>query len=499
MNTALNPILLKELRQAVRSRFVSGALLFFLLGLLSVVAIVLLVNQERAVRNPTALFEMGSGAAIGVYIALATVGLLFLPAYTGIRMAFERGGEQLDLQYATTLAPARVVDGKMLACGAVFLQFAGVSLPFLVLSFMLRGVNLPGILLAFGFLTCATAWINYLALFTALLPLNRLLRILFALALAAFICFHLFLVITFSLEVLLEESFQIDWRDKDFWSATGFIAGATFTVCAMLRILSVSFLMPAASNRARPIRAWLTGFWILWGLLTAALAWLQREPDAFYAWILPFTVVAAVALVLAAAENPGYPRRVRREIPSESFRRLAFPFFSGAPSGVAWSFGIAAVTLGMGFGLEWATDFGIGAVCPNCGVPHDSGADSFELTSRALLGFLVVAGHAFTVRLLWRHWLHRVVQHGQLWALVLLSIAAGGLLPLLAQIGSEPEMTGRGLWQFGSLSAVFYEKVPLRPLLLKTGLWVLLAGFPFLRDFIRELRDFRRPAPGAPA
>lgn len=497
MTTTLNPILLKELRQAVRSRFVSGALLVFLLALLVIVAVVLLVNQGRAVSNPSAIFSMGSGVAAGVYISLALVALLFLPAFTGIRLVFERNGEQLDLQYATTLEPARIIDGKMLACGAVFLQFAGVALPFLVLSFMLRGVNLGGVLLAFGFLAFATAWINYLALLVALLPLNRIWRALFGLALAGFLLQHVFLVIGFSMSVFLDGSLDMD---KDFWTGCAFTTGGGIVLCAVLRVVAISFLMPPAANRARPIRACLTVFWVLWAFLTAGLAWLNKDADIAYAWIIPGTIIACFAIVMAASESPGYPRRIRREIPAGPRRVLAFPFFSGAPSGVAWALGLAAVTLGIGLVMEAIRAHPLsGAVCSGCGKIHGSSASDENIAARALLAFLVIAGHAFTVRLLWRYGLRRYLDHTLLWVIVLLFVAVGGLLPLLAQIGAEPSKTGEGLWNFGSVLAAFFDDVKLRPLLSATGLWVLLASLPFLADFGRELRDFRRLEPEPPA
>ena len=67
MTHALNPILLKELRQAVRSRFVSGALLFFLFSLLAVVAGVLLSPERRAFAKPW------------IWLGGALAGLVFLP------------------------------------------------------------------------------------------------------------------------------------------------------------------------------------------------------------------------------------------------------------------------------------------------------------------------------------------------------------------------------------------------------------------------------------
>lgn len=139
----VNPIALKELRQAVNSRFVNGMLLT-LLGLM------LAVLTRFALRlDPNGSSTRGDGLWLFIQLEgiLALATLVALPLYAGVRLAVERGSESGELLFRTTLTPLQVVWGKLWSALAVAGVTASVCVPFVTVSWLLRGIDIVAIVL----------------------------------------------------------------------------------------------------------------------------------------------------------------------------------------------------------------------------------------------------------------------------------------------------------------------------------------------------------------
>jgi hypothetical protein len=137
----LNPMLLKELRQAMRNPFLTGALMF-LLGSLFLVWLAILTRQN---------FLIGEQSRIGlqvirIFLAILTVVSLFcVPLYTGIRFTIERMTPAGELMFATALPVWRIIRGKFLSAAYIQILFFSIFLPFMAVAGLLRGVDLPTI------------------------------------------------------------------------------------------------------------------------------------------------------------------------------------------------------------------------------------------------------------------------------------------------------------------------------------------------------------------
>ena len=100
----LNPVVIKELRQAVRSWTVTGVLLLFL-TVLFIASVGFLVSQsfEGDVNE-----QLGS-TLFGTFVTiLAGASILFIPLYIGIRIATER--QELEPGPAVRLHPHSGTD-----------------------------------------------------------------------------------------------------------------------------------------------------------------------------------------------------------------------------------------------------------------------------------------------------------------------------------------------------------------------------------------------------
>ena len=104
IDDALNPIVVKELRQAVQSRFVVVVLLLFL-GLQLLILGSMLVVSDANKRADLVDYSAGAGIFLGLQYLLVVTCLVFIPLYTGVRMAAERADNNVDLLFVSTLRP----------------------------------------------------------------------------------------------------------------------------------------------------------------------------------------------------------------------------------------------------------------------------------------------------------------------------------------------------------------------------------------------------------
>src|ERR1700744_5019979 len=93
----LNPIVVKELRQAVRSWGITGLLLLFLI-VLFITSVVFLLTQSFEVNDNQ---QLGGMLFPAFLIILAAASVLFIPLYLGLRVAGERQESNRDLLYAS--------------------------------------------------------------------------------------------------------------------------------------------------------------------------------------------------------------------------------------------------------------------------------------------------------------------------------------------------------------------------------------------------------------
>src|SRR5205085_4577573 len=107
LDDAVSPIVIRELRQAVRGRSLAVILLLFL--------VVELIALGLATAGGQLFFtgydggrELGGTVFTVLFRVLLFTTLLFVPLYTAVRMTLERGPEHLDLLFATPLTPRAI-------------------------------------------------------------------------------------------------------------------------------------------------------------------------------------------------------------------------------------------------------------------------------------------------------------------------------------------------------------------------------------------------------
>lgn len=343
----LNPIVVKELRQAVQSRFVVAVLLFFLILQLTVVGIFIAV--ERGVHGVESL-EFAPGRILFTILQGILLGtcVLFLPLYTGVRLSAERSSTNVDLLFVTTLSPRAIITGKFLGALVLGVMIFSACTPFLVFTYLLRGIDWPSILFIVAMDCLAVALAVLFAIFLAVVPANWLLKALLGLIGLAGLGFLFSGTLSLSILLLMELGVGAVMDTREFWAiATTALAGV-LGLAALFYSWAVALISPTSANRSLLPRLVFLVFWA--GSFALALTWNVLIPEArdgpIAVWIWVAGLLCCVHMVIAVNERESWSPRVARTIPKPLWLRLpAFLLYSGAGGGLILAAAMFAVTL----------------------------------------------------------------------------------------------------------------------------------------------------------
>ena len=334
INDKLNPIVVKELRQAVQGKFLIVVLICFLC--LQLLTVALFLTNESAFES----FNAGRNVCRVLLIILLATCLLFVPAYTGLRLASERADANVDLLFITTLRPRSIIWGKFFSGLILTILIYSACMPFMTFTYLLRGVDLLSIFILLALIFIVVAVGIQCAMLIGCVPTNRVFKVI--LGIGCFWCVVTFFiplsVVMFMPGGLLDSGIGSQLGSWEFWRvALGVLGGgaALITLCALL---STALISPLSANRALPIRIFITAVWLLTGI--GAVIWSIGVNDLGPIWTWGFihTLLFSIGLFVAVSERESLGQRVRQDIPRRRLPRLvAFLFYSGAASGVAWS------------------------------------------------------------------------------------------------------------------------------------------------------------------
>src|SRR5262245_5187959 len=235
---AVNPIVVKELRQAVQSRFVTATLMILLCIQLVALGVYLLFSGDA-----TTSFDSGRQIFLILLGIVFAAGMLFVPLYTAIRLVAERSDTQVDLLFISTIKPRRIITGKLAAATAINILIFSACLPFMTLTYFLRGIDLPSIftLMAACFLVIIAC--AQLAIFVACIPINRIFKT--ALGLICLIIFFvIYVALMSSVGSMLIFGVGTRFDSWEFWQVALTLMLIISAFCGLLFVLSVAMIAP---------------------------------------------------------------------------------------------------------------------------------------------------------------------------------------------------------------------------------------------------------------
>ncbi|MGE0084232.1 MAG: hypothetical protein AB7S75_07390 [Desulfococcaceae bacterium] len=331
----LNPIVVRELRQAVQSRVLVGMLMLFLGIMLLVMAFVITgshktgINMDRAANLGRDAFEILFGVLVFSVI-------LFVPVYTGARMSLERSAENMDLLFATAILPGTVIRGKLYAGLVITLLFFSACLPFMTLTWFLRGVDLPSVfvILCMAFLGIAAS-IQF-ALCMGCSSYNRFFRMVLGIITLGLLISEGSAIVALARD-MLRSGVGSRIAGMDFWQTALPALLLTTLAAGFFYTIAVAEISPSSANRALGIRIYVCCAWLLTGGAAFFYSIFFHKNNGMEIWFYISVLLFTFGFLHAVSEKDGYSPRVAARIPKSLMMRIpAFFFYSGAANGIAW-------------------------------------------------------------------------------------------------------------------------------------------------------------------
>ncbi|MFW6171180.1 MAG: ABC transporter permease [Planctomycetota bacterium] len=327
----VNSVAVKEFRQAVQSRWVIAVLMLFLL-------INLVVIGGYLMLSPDAATDTTGGRKIFVILqsVLTLTCIAFVPAYTGLRLSLERNNADVDLLFITTLTPGAIIRGKFVTATALTLLIFSVCMPFMVLTYLLRGIDLPTIfgILGYSFALCTLA--NTMGLFAGSVSGSWFIRGLIIVGVIVVLLYMTVGLLGIAQSVLIFGGASF-WTGMLGWWGIGTALLFGCLGIGLFYVLAVALMSPKTSNRMLVPRLYMTAAFLITGVVMLGWSWVQPHELVLAPWVVLSGVCLGVLVIAALGERDSWSVRVRRTIPrTPVLRGLAFLFYSGSAGGIAW-------------------------------------------------------------------------------------------------------------------------------------------------------------------
>ncbi len=494
LDDRMNPIVVKELRQSIQSRFVVSVLILLLIVLMTTLFLYV-INTEtigQVTGNHGAyLFQIFQGM-------LVTTCLLFVPAYVGGRLAVERASTTSDLLFISTLRPSSIVWGKLLAGMVVTVLIFSACAPFMVVTYLLRGIDPPTIVFVIGLDLLIVLAATQVAILVGAVPMSMIFKTLLSLIVGVMALWILGAVIVSMVWQMNTMGIGSRMGEWDFW-----VPILSFVICwlggvGLLFFLTVAMISPPPSNKAFPLRLYMTGAWVVsLGVFLFLEYSSSGGSDSLRVWAVFASVVLLMSLIVSVSERDVLGPRLLRSIPRNPLLRVpAFFLFSGAASGLCWSILMLALTLG----IAW-----VSSAWDVYGTSF-SGNEFEMLAAIGVVGLYLLA-YVLTAVLL-RRWIFRhAAAVASTSAIALFLVAMGCIVPMIVVYAINPmnwDMHGDWWLALNPFSVIYelnsghWTSLQTRNLFI-ASIWsvvMILLNFRWLSGQIGSFRPLVEDTPG---
>lgn len=349
LGNSVNPILVKETRQALKSRQFVVTFSILLFAALAWTIVGSLSLMPRIYSTPSA-----PRLLIGYYVVLAIPMLLVVPlaAYRSLEGEIDDG--TLELLSITTLSPRQIVLGKLASAMLQMLLYFVALFPCVAYAYTLRGVDLPTTLLIVATLLVAGVMLTIIALFFAPLAVSRTGRIGTLL---------LVMVILLGAEwglgaalinmIMYGNTMTTEWM---FFTVTA-VTTLSLAFGHLLLTTTAALLTPESENRSTRIRiAMMVVSGVVMSLCALAMQVLELEGAGLaVTGTMALAGLWTVVGSMMAAESPVMTPRIRRELPSSFTSRMFLTWLTPGPvTGLVFATtNIVVLTIMVLYGIDY--------------------------------------------------------------------------------------------------------------------------------------------------
>ncbi|MCA9122867.1 MAG: hypothetical protein KDB11_21925 [Planctomycetales bacterium] len=347
----LNPILVKEARQALKSKqFVITFTLLLLAGWVwSMLGVALL--------SPGVYYAPGGRFMLcGYFIILAIPVLVIVPFSAFRSLAAEREDGTFELLSITALSSRQIVTGKLGSAMLQMLVYYSALAPCIAFTYLLRGIDIVTIVFLLFWTVVASILLSSIGLVVATITRARHWQVLLSVLLLVGLCLVTFLW-TISFVSLITDAQATAFDDLDFWLVMAAIMTFCISHAVMFVLIAAAQISFASDNRSTKLRIMLLvqqTLWIGWMLFF----WIKfEEEEILYVLVSVAAIYWAFAGACLIGEAAILSPRVKRALPQSFLGRMAFTWFNPG-SGTGYTFAVAnlatllLVTLAAGLTAE---------------------------------------------------------------------------------------------------------------------------------------------------
>ena len=318
IDNRINPIVVKEIRQYLSGRVIIPLIL--LTSLLELGAMFMFMASQY-----NNIDGRGQEFFSTIMIVLSLACLFGIGFPTIGRISRERNPEP-DLMYATIMSPFKIVSGKFFSGMTMVILMISLCLPFMCVSYYLRGIDLPTILIAVYWLFIISIPCLMGMVLFGLLCASVVYRILMF-----FVALSTFFTIVSSIETLMR---GLSFTGSDIALILFWVTFIMLLITGCLYVLAVAAISHITSNRAMPVKLYLTGAWLLslLAILTMVSDTAARK-NAIEMWAVIACIAIFIYIPIAICERDEQSRRVLRRVPKNIFGRCFFFLFSSGSAG----------------------------------------------------------------------------------------------------------------------------------------------------------------------
>ena len=381
LTSVLNPILVKEARQSLKSRQ-------FLITFFCLLAASCAWTIMGIVFNAPDVYFIPSGDSMmmGYFLILSVSMFAFVPLVAFRSLAAELDEGTYEMLAITRLSAWRIVSGKMNSAVLQMLIYFSAIVPCLAFCYLLRGIGLLTIILAVVIVFVIAMVLTALALVLSTLAQGRTLQTFLLVGLVAFIVIVEFACCISVFEMVITEQ----WSGTFLGYFLSFAVAASFVV--LFLAAAAARIAPVTENRSTRLRAILFVQQVIWLLTISYAAWETGEFDWINYGLLYMGIFWVLVGIFMCGETWELSPRVRRGLPATYGSRMLLSWWMPGP-GTGFMFVVSTGVAGM---VVLAV---VGIIGIQTGVSVSPGVDTHPTVFAAMMiGYLI--GYLGMIRLL---------------------------------------------------------------------------------------------------
>ncbi|MFM7074153.1 MAG: hypothetical protein ACKO38_20390 [Planctomycetota bacterium] len=346
----INPILIKEARQSLKSHHFVTTFMLLLVGAWGWSFLAILSGMPEIAYN-------GGGPNLLVgYLWVLLVPLMLIVPFSAFRsLAAEREDGTFELMAITALNARMIVTGKLASAVLQILLYTSALAPGISFTYLLRGVDIAMIAFVLYYTVVLSILLAIAGLLLATLSRARHWQVLLSIVLIAGLFLALFTWGVFASQAVYQQLFGFDPAFDREWAVHTALACGAVSFGVLMIQTAASRITFASDNRSTRQRVTVIAQFAMWVGWMGYGYWVTKESD--FLFVLQ-SIAGLYAVFIGGwliGESPTLSPRVRRELPRSVFSRILFTLLNpGSGTGFLFTAATLSAVTAMSVGLQLA-------------------------------------------------------------------------------------------------------------------------------------------------